>query len=87
MKNFSQILLALILLVSTSCSYKAFEPTAGKNPWADDYRTVSAMKNYKEWGTYNVHDPSCLLIGDTYYMYSTDAIFGENKKEIQESRQ
>ena len=83
MKNFSQILLALILLVSTSCSYKAFEPTAGKNPWADDYRSMSAMKNYKEWGTYNVHDPSCLLIGDTYYMYSTDAIFAENRKDIE----
>ncbi len=35
-------------------------------------------------GTYNVHDPACKKIGDTYYMYSTDAIFAENRKEAEE---
>jgi arabinan endo-1,5-alpha-L-arabinosidase len=42
------------------------------------------MENYKEWGVYNVHDPACKKFGDYYYMYSTDAIFAENKKEAQE---
>lgn len=28
--------------------------------------------------------PSCRKLGDYYYMYSTDAIFGENRKEARE---
>ena len=40
--------------------------------------------NYHSWGTYNVHDPSCRKLGDYYYMYSTDAILGENRKEAEE---
>jgi len=50
-------------------------PVKSTNPWKDDYRDISSLENYKSWGTYNVHDPSCLKIGNTYYMYSTDAIF------------
>ena len=42
------------------------------------------MEDYLQWGTYNVHDPSCRKLGDYYYMYSTDAIFGENRKEAEE---
>lgn len=42
------------------------------------------MDNYRSWGTYNVHDPSCRKLGDYYYMYSTDAILGENRQEAEE---
>ena len=41
----------------------------------DDYRTLTDIQDYKEWGTYNVHDPSVIKVGDQYYMYSTDAIW------------
>lgn len=69
----------------TSCnSPAAFSPIPSPNPWADDYAALSSMENYTKWGTYNVHDPSCKKIGDTYYMYSTDAIFAENRKEAAE---
>lgn len=30
-----------------------------------------------------MHDPSCRKLGDYYYMYSTDAIYRENKKEAE----
>lgn len=60
-----------------------FTPSNNPNPWADDYHSLSAMQNYRSWGTYNVHDPACKKIGNYYYMYSTDAIFGENKQEAQ----
>lgn len=60
------------------------EPTPKENPWPDDYSGISAMENWKKWGTYNVHDPSCRKIGDTYYMYSTDAIYRENRREAKE---
>jgi arabinan endo-1,5-alpha-L-arabinosidase len=42
------------------------------------------MENYLQWGTYNVHDPAGKKIGDYYYVYSTDAIFRENRKEAHE---
>ncbi len=65
-----------------SCSQQSFEPVPNKNPWTDDYSNLSGMQDYKQWGTYNVHDPSCLLIGDTYYMYSTDAIYKQDSTII-----
>ena len=54
------------------------------NPWVDDYRPVSGMEHWKSWGTYNVHDPACRKVGDWYYMYSTDAIYRENRHEARE---
>lgn len=69
---------------SACSSSTAFIPTPEPNPWTDDYSAVSSMENYKQWGAYNVHDPACKKIGDTYYMYSTDAIFRENKKEAKD---
>jgi arabinan endo-1,5-alpha-L-arabinosidase len=64
-----------LLLVASSFATAAKLPVKSPNPWKDDYRDIASMENYKNWGTYNVHDPSCLKIGDMYYMYSTDAIF------------
>jgi len=55
-------------------------PVKSSNPWMDDYREISSIENYKSWGTYNIHDPAVLRIGDTYYMYSTDAIFHERRR-------
>lgn len=83
MKMFFSILLLGCTAFIISCSKQSFQPLAHSNPWDDDYTNIAAMRNYKQWGTYNVHDPSCMLIGDTYYMYSTDAILGENREEIE----
>lgn len=82
MKTFLNTLFIGCCTLLVSCSQKSYEPVQNENPWVDDYKPVSAMKDYKQWGTYNVHDPSCLLIGDTYYMYSTDAIFREDSAAI-----
>ena len=82
------ILLFTIITSSSIGQEKSSEvalPTKSPNPWRDDYRDISGMENYKSWGTYNVHDPSCLKIGDTYYMYSTDAIYRENRKKAAEN--
>ena len=61
-----------------------FSPTPSPNPWPDDYTSLSRMENWRDWGTYNVHDPSCRKVGDYYYMYSTDAIYRENRKAARE---
>lgn len=77
-----------VLLVAgsffASCTSAVFTPTPSANPWDDNYLSVAKMEDYRQWGTYNVHDPSCRKLGDYYYMYSTDAIFGENRKEARE---
>lgn len=74
---------AATALVMSACSPERppFCPEANPNPWPDDYSAVSAMADYKAWGTYNVHDPACRKVGDTFYMYSTDAIYREDKAE------
>lgn len=52
-----------------------FVPVASPNPTVDDYSHVANMESRNEWGSYNVHDPAMTKVGDTYYMYSTDAIY------------
>lgn len=69
------LLASLVLPARGQSRVSPFVPVASANPWVDDYSGVSAMCDYKRWGTYNVHDPACIRVGDTYYMYSTDAIF------------
>lgn len=86
MRIILNILLSGCCAILISCAQKPFEPLAEANPWADDYTSVSTMADYKKWGTYNVHDPSCLLIGDTYYMYSTDAIYKEDSTVIKNDK-
>ncbi len=75
------LLLSCFLACNTSVP---FSPISSSNPWKDDYRSVSKMEDYKKWGTYNVHDPACKKFSEYYYMYSTDAIFAENRKQARE---
>ena len=78
------IALLLIAIAGVYFSFHTpatFTITSAPNPWPDDYTAVVGMENYKSWGTYNVHDPACRKVGDTYYMYSTDAIFAEDREE------
>ena len=74
----------LYSLSITFAGHPAFVPTHSPNPWKDDYRDLAKMENYRQWGAYNVHDPSCRKIGDYFYMYSTDAIFFDHRPEAGE---
>lgn len=84
MKNLFLPVLLIAGSFFVSCTSSVFTPTPSANPWDDNYLSVAKMEDYRQWGTYNVHDPSCRKLGDYYYMYSTDAIFGENRKEARE---
>lgn len=76
MNNLIKVLAPIFFVAAfSSCAETAFRPMPAPNPWADDYRAVSSIDNNDKWGTYNVHDPAVCLVGDTFYMYSTDAIF------------
>lgn len=79
------IALTGILLVACQTEKATFVIESNPNPWPDDYTNIAGMQNYRSWGTYNVHDPACFKVGDTFYMYSTDAIFRENKDEAKEA--
>ena len=89
--NILYIVIGIIVLLVAICSFicpfhssTSFVIISANNLWEDDYSTVASMEHYKSWGTYNVHDPACKKVDDTYYMYSTDAIFAENKKNAKE---
>lgn len=79
MKHFATFFIVFLLLVS--CAKRPFTPAPAANPWADDYAAISGIENYRKWGVYNVHDPECKLLGDWYYMYSTDAVFADRPWE------
>ena len=44
----------------------------------DTYLNVAGEENSSQWGPYNVHDPSVLKVGDTYYCYNTDVSYGSD---------
>ena len=73
MKNLFLPVFLLAGSLFASCTTAVFKPAPSANPWDDNYLSVAKMEDYRQWGTYNVHDPSCRKLGDYYYMYSTDA--------------
>lgn len=75
-KVFSLICLCLVAL-----NLLAGYPEPRANAWMDDYSSLASMKNYKHWGTYNVHDPAVMKSEGVYYMYSTDAIFRNGRPD------
>ena len=67
------------VLVSGIDSIKIFEiPTVSYTAptYADDYSSISSYTNRLKWNLANVHDPSVARFGNYYYMYQTDASYG-----------
>lgn len=44
--------------------------------YADDYSSIASWNSRSQWNLANVHDPSVVYDGEYYYMYSTDASYG-----------
>ncbi|MFO7370933.1 MAG: arabinan endo-1,5-alpha-L-arabinosidase [Bacteroidales bacterium] len=44
--------------------------------YADDYSPIASWVNRSEWNLANVHDPSVAFYNGYYYMYGTDASYG-----------
>lgn len=44
--------------------------------YADDYSAIAGWDNRSNWNLANVHDPTVEKCGDYYYMYTTDASYG-----------
>ncbi len=88
MHRFSFFFLAATLLCGWSCSDDSSDVDDPKppvvDPWAnytaptyaDDYSGISGWEQRSAWNLANVHDPSVVYDGDYYYMYGTDASYG-----------
>lgn len=86
------LLLAFAYLVVSSCRQQEWVPentvanntatgeNSNFNAITDTYYDVAPITYISMWGYRNVHDPSILKVGDTYYCYSTDAAFGTDIK-------
>lgn len=44
--------------------------------YPDDYTSISSWGSRSEWNLANVHDPTVVKDGEYYYMYQTDASYG-----------
>jgi len=44
--------------------------------YADDYSAIASWASRSQWNLANVHDPSVVYDGEYYYMYTTDASYG-----------
>lgn len=90
--KFLTIILGGTLVLLTGCSKKDTEPTttnptvdppvtppvntfAGPT-YADNYTSISAWASRSQWNLANVHDPTIEKSGEYYYMYQTDASYG-----------
>ena len=66
------------------------EPTEWSIPtYADDYSPIAAWSLRNQWNLANVHDPSVAFYKGYYYMYATDASYGnehEGKGHFQGKR-
>ncbi|MHC0439677.1 arabinan endo-1,5-alpha-L-arabinosidase [Flavobacterium sp. 3-210] len=51
-------------------------PTFPGPTYADNYTSISSWGNRSQWNLANVHDPSVEKSGEYYYMYQTDASYG-----------
>ena len=76
------IIVCAMLFASIHMHAQGWKPVPCTNPWNDNYASVMKIEDMAQWGTYNVHDPSCKKFGDTYYMYSTDVILGNQAEFI-----
>ena len=62
----------------------AAPPEGEDDPWAaftaptyaDDYSPIAAWSQRSRWNLANVHDPTVEKCGEYYYMYGTDASYG-----------
>ncbi|UOB16493.1 arabinan endo-1,5-alpha-L-arabinosidase [Abyssalbus ytuae] len=44
--------------------------------YADDYTPISSWDDRNKWNLANIHDPTVVKDGDYFYMYQTDASYG-----------
>ena len=51
-------------------------PTFAGPTYLDNYISIASWNSNSQWNLANVHDPSVEKCGEYYYMYQTDASYG-----------
>lgn len=90
-KYFLIISVSIGLFLFVGCNSDDLEPTGIKTKqpdesdndtsysvptFADDYSSMAAWSNRADWNLANLHDPSVIYDGNYYYMYGTNASYG-----------
>ena len=61
--------------------------SSGEIPdYADDYRSIASWDQHVKWNLANVHDPSIAYYNGYYYMYGTDASYGNEHMKASTGR-
>lgn len=78
--------LSIVALLFAGCKEEDIEPEEEKPEppvttftiptYDDDYSGIASWANRNEWNLANVHDPSVAYYNGYYYMYGTDASYG-----------
>ena len=77
--------ISISALLFAGCKKDSVTPTPGGTDtvttfaiptYADDYSAISSWANRDSWNLANVHDPSVAYYNGYYYMYGTDASYG-----------
>jgi len=88
MRNSQFLLVMVLMVVSLACKKNevdtpkkedpiVVEPSNYKAPtYVDNYVAIAGWENRSQWNLANVHDPTVAKCGDYYYMYQTDASYG-----------
>ncbi|NLE35482.1 MAG: family 43 glycosylhydrolase [Bacteroidales bacterium] len=85
LKYFLILSLAITALCMAGCNNDHTEPDDDDNDtndtftiptYADDYSSIASWSDRNIWNLANVHDPSVAFYDGYYYMYGTDASYG-----------
>ncbi|MCC9165788.1 arabinan endo-1,5-alpha-L-arabinosidase [Pontibacter harenae] len=84
MKSLTTIIAACLLFSIMGCEKSSTEPDVPKPEveefdgptYPDNYTPIASWANRSQWNLANVHDPTVAKSGEYYYMYQTDASYG-----------
>lgn len=67
--------------IPTQEDYKGKTSENGIPTYADDYVDISSWSNHMNWNLANMHDPSVAYYNGYYYMFGTDASYGNEHEK------
>lgn len=89
MKYFRFYLVFGLMVVVFACKKKSDDPVKTDDPvvdtsnyqaptYIDNYVLIAGWEDRSKWNLANVHDPTVAKCGDYFYMYQTDASYGNS---------
>ena len=89
LKSLAIVTIALFVFLANGCSNndKVDDPNPNPDPvpnpyafpgptYIDNYSAIASWDSNSSWNLANVHDPTVEKCGEYYYMYQTDASYG-----------